>query len=383
MATSRATRPRFTCGAAVEVGLCWALVVLAGCPASSISTDPCDQPGTICTVAGTGKSQFDGDGRDALDTSLYLPLDVEFDPQGRPLILDFNNLRVRRMNDDGAIETIMGLDFEAPPMDGALAVETPLHHASDIEFDASGNLYVAGDHAPIVFRVGLDNRVTIVAGNGDSGYDGDGGPALAARLRTPFGVLPDASGGFFISDVDAHVVRYVDAGGMIRTVAGNGAAGYSGDGGPAAQAQLRGPTRMAQGLDGSLYVCDTDNHCIRRIDGNGAIETVCGDGTPGYSGDGGPASAAQLDGPYGLALGPDGSLYVADTENNVIRRVDAGGVITTIVGTGAAGFAGDGETAGACALDRPSGVTIAADGALWISDSSNHRVRRVAGVAAR
>jgi hypothetical protein len=361
----------------------WVSSVLVGCPVTPVSNDPCDAPGAICTVAGTGKSQFDGDGRDALDTSFYLPLDVEFDPQGRPLILDFNNLRVRRINEDGTIETIMGLDFEAPPTEGALAVETPLHHASDIEFDASGNLYVAGDHAPIVFRVGLDQRVTIVAGSGDSGYAGDGGPALAARLTTPFGVLPDRRGGFYVSDLDAHVVRYVDAGGIIRTAVGSGTAGYSGDGGPATAARLRGPTRMALGLDGSLYVCDTDNHCIRRVDADGVIETICGTGTPGYSGDGGPATAALLNRPHDLAIGPDGALYVADTDNNVIRRLDADGAITTVVGTGAAGFSGDGGSAGACTLNRPSGVTVAADGALWVSDAANQRVRRVAAVETR
>ncbi len=346
-----------------------------GCPDT---LSPCDVAGVICTVAGTGQSLFDGDGKPATETSLYHPIDIAFDRDGRPLILDFNNLRVRRIKEDNTIETYMGMAFEDAPIDGALASETPLHHASDIEYDAQGRLYVAGDHVSVIFRVNLDDRVQIVAGSTEFGNDGDGGPALEARMTAPFGVLPDDKGGFFVADAGAHVVRYIDADGIIGTAAGDGTPGYSGDGGPATDAQLNGPTRMDIGADGLLYICDTENHAFRRLEADGTISPFAGDGEQGYSGDGGQALDARLNRPYDVEFGPDGALYIADSGNNVIRRVDADGIITTFVGSGTPGFSGDEGDARACALDAPSSVIFAADGAMWISDTSNHRVRRVA-----
>ncbi len=374
-------RGRFVARCGLISASALASAAAGGCPGG---LSQCETPGVICTVAGTGQSLFDGDGKPATETSFYHPLDVEFDVEGRPLILDFNNLRVRRINADNTIQTYMGMDFEAAPIEGAPASETPLHHASDIEYDAEGRLYVAGDHVSVVFRVNLDDRVQTVAGNSEFGYTGDDGPALEASMTAPFGVLPDADGGFYVSDNGVHVIRYVDAAGIITTVAGNGAPGYSGDGGPATEAQLHGPTRMAFDGEGRLHICDTDNHCIRRLEADGAISTVAGDGTLGYSGDGGPADAAQLNSPFDIKFDPTGEgLYIADSGNHVVRRVGADGIIATVVGMGVAGFAGDGADSSACELDHPSGLKFAADGSLWIADTFNHRVRRVAGFLAQ
>ncbi|NOT00756.1 MAG: hypothetical protein HOP29_09020, partial [Phycisphaerales bacterium] len=305
-----------------------------GTPPIGDADDGCNQSGVICTVAGTGLSLFDGDGKAPLATSLYFPLDVLFDETGQPLILDWNNGRIRRINEFGLVETIMGTDHEGHPVEGARATESPLHHASDIEFDAQQQLYVAGDHVPVVFRVDVDDLVHVVAGGEDFGNDGDGGPAVEAALSVPFGVLPDEVGGFYFSDSDAHVVRYVDADGIIQTVAGNGTRGYSGDSGPGSAAQLSSPSRMRLLPDGSLLICDTDNNVIRRLDTTGTITTFAGTGESGLAGDGGPAIAATLTRPYDLQIGPDGAIYVADTGNNVIRRIDATGTISTIAGTG-------------------------------------------------
>lgn len=366
-------------------------VLQSGCPATPTptatptatpSTSPsadCETAGNICTVAGTGRAQFDGDGRPALETSFYYPIDLKFDAGGRLLIMDWNNLRLRRVEPDGRVSTIMGTDIEDFPIDGALASEVALHHASDMEFDAAGNLYIAGDHVPLVFRVDAEQRVRWVAGTTDYGYDGDGGPALAARLSTPFGVLPDAHGGVYISDVDAHVVRYVDAEGIISTVAGTGTRGYSGDGGPATAAELGGPARLQFGPDGALYFCETRNHVIRRLRSDGVLETVAGTGVRGYGGDSGDARAAQFDTPYDLLFAPNGDLYVADTGNNVIRRIDGAGTITTVIGDGQAAFRGDGGPAATSSLKRPSALLLDAAGSLWIADTANQRVRRVAG----
>jgi serine/threonine-protein kinase len=192
-------------------------------------------------------------------------------------------------------------------------------------------------------------------------------------------VLPTTAGGLYTSDIDANVIRFIDAGGTIRTVAGDGRRGYAGDGGPATQAALNAPTRMRIGPDGALYFCDTDNHVIRRLDQAGVVTTVAGTGIPGYSGDAGPALQAQFNEPYDLRFAANGDLYVADTQNHVIRRIDASGVVNTVVGTGEGGFAGDGAVASGCRLNRPAALAFAADGSLWIADTFNQRVRRVAG----
>jgi hypothetical protein len=320
---------------------------------------------------------FDGDGRPALLTSFYFPIDVLFDRAGRPLILDWNNLRLRRLNADGTVETIMGNGVEDFPADGALAIDTPLHHANDMEYDADGNLYVAGGHVPIAFRVGVDDRVFTVAGSGEFGYAGDGGAALEAELGTPAAVLPDARGGFYISDADAHVVRYVDAAGIITTVAGTGQEGYTGDNGPGPSAQLAGPARLQIGPDGNLYFCETRNHVVRRLRADGTIDTFAGTGESGYAGDQGPARAALFSAPADLRFAPNGDLYVADAGNNVIRRIAADGMVSTVVGNGVGRFAGDGGPGHAASLRRPSGLIFDAEGSMWIADTSNQRVRRV------
>ncbi len=338
----------------------------------------CTVAGVICTVAGTGRAEFNGDGQPALQTSFYYPLQIAFDPSDRPVIVDFNNIRIRRLDADGTVETIMGQSFEGAPTDGALAVDTPLHHPSDIAFDSAGNYYVAGDHVAYVFRVGTDNRVHLVAGDGNPGYNGDNGPALQAELTTPFGVYPLNDGSLYIGDIDANVIRFVDSSGTIHTLAGNGTRGYSGDNGPATGAELKNPTRLRVGPDGALYFCDTNNHVIRRVDPSGMITAFAGNGSMGYSGDNGPATAAQFNTPYDLRFAPNGDLYVADTGNNVIRRIDHNGIVTTVAGVGIAGFSGDGNDATVSELNRPSGLNFDADGSLWICDTFNQRVRRVA-----
>lgn len=352
-------------------------------PTETPTMQRCDTDGIICTVAGTGNAQFDGDGRDALDTSFYFPIQVVFDRDGQPLILDWNNLRLRRINQDGTVSTIMGNGFEALPTEGALAIDTPLHHASDIKFDTAGRLYVAGDHVSVVFRVDTDQRVYTVAGDCVTqpddcyGYSGDHGPALEAQLGVPVGVLPDTANGFYIADVDTDTIRYVDAHGVITTVAGTGVEGYSGDGHPATEGQLADPRRMTFGPDGAIYFAESKNHVIRRIRTDGVLETVAGTGARGYGGDNGPARQATLNAPYDIVFAPNGDAYVADTNNNAIRRIDTGGTISTVIGTGDAGFSGDHGPAAQATLRRPQAVIFDSAGSLWISDTSNQRVRRV------
>ncbi len=345
---------------------------------STIPRRSCNDAGTICTVVGTGRALFDGDGRQGQETSLYYPWSVTFDLEGRLLILDGNNLRLRQLEAHGTVRTVMGTGFEAFPADGALAAEAPLHHASEVQIDPEGRWLIAGNHVPAVFRVDVDGRVYRVAGTEEVGNDGDGLPARSARLTTPFGVWPSRRGGFYIADLDAHVIRYVDEAGVIQTVAGTGIAGYSGDGGSAIEARLNGPARVREDGLGNLYFTEVKNHVVRRVDTRGVITTVAGTGTRGYSGDGGPARQAQLDSPYDLVLLADGGMLVVDTGNSALRWINSAGVIRTVVGRGAAGFAGDQAEASMALLNRPMGAALGADGALWIADTFNNRVRCIA-----
>jgi len=216
-----------------------------------------------------------------------------------------------------------------------------------------------------------------VAGTRELGYGGDGGPALRAALNNPRGAVALPDGGFLIADTGNDRVRRVGINGMITTVAGNGVDGFSGDGGPATAAQLSGPFGVAPMPDGGFLIVDISNERIRRVFPDGRIETVAGNGTKGFSGDGGSATAASLAYPHGVAALPGGGFLIADTYNNRIRMVDANGVITTIVGSGTEGFGGDGGPAIAAQLDLPKAVAPTPWGGLIIGDSANNRIRYV------
>jgi sugar lactone lactonase YvrE len=228
-------------------------------------------------------------------------------------------------------------------------------------------------------KVDVDMRVWVAAGESTTGYAGDGGPAATALLNSPSGVAV-AEPGFpiYIADTANHSIRRVDADSTIHTIAGNGTPGYAGDGGPASQALFRGPFRVRlDPRNGNLIVTDTGNHCIRRIDASGNIATIAGKGTAGYTGDGGQATKATLNSPYDARIGPDGSLYIADTYNHCIRAVDATGVITTVAGNGIRGFQGDGGPATQAELDHPFAMDFDPDGNLIVADTYNSRIRRV------
>jgi RHS repeat-associated protein len=277
----------------------------------------------VTTAAGTGVAGFSGDGGPATAAQLNVPYGVAVAPDGTVYISDPGNARIRRITPDGLITTI--------------------------------------------------------AGTGTSGYSGDGGPATAAQLNAPIGVAVGPDGSVYIADFNNHRVRKVDPTGLITTVAGTGVSGYGGDGGPATAAQLFNPIRLAVAPDGSLYIADYPNNRIRRVGPDGIISTVAGTGTFGFSGDGGPATAATLSSPTGVAVGPDGSVYFADSQAHRIRRVGRDGIITTVVGTPAvvAGYNGDGIPATAAFLSFPQDVWVSRDGTIYIADLFNYRIRRV------
>ena len=339
------------------------------------------EPPLIETVAGDGTEGYGGDGGAATAAQLDWPAGVALDGAGNLYIADVDNNRIRKVDAAGVISTVAGDGRPGYSGDGGAATGRRLHWPRGVALDGAGNLYIAdlGNHC--IRKVDAAGVITTVAGDGPRrGFGGDGGPAVAARLNAPTGVAPDGLGNLYISDHFNNRIRKVDAAGVITTVAGDGRRGAGGDGGPAVEAQLDRPTGVAVDGAGNLYIADADNNRIRKVDAAGVITTVAGDGIPwipGYSGDGGAAVAAQLNYPAGVALDAAGNLYIADRLNQRIRKVDAGDVITTVAGTGTFGYSGDGGAAVAAQLRSPWGVAVDAAGNLYIADTLNHRIRRV------
>ena len=328
--------------------------------------------GTITTVAGNGTLGYFGDGGPATSAALSLPVGVTLDNAGNLYIADQANWRIREVS-GGNIGTIVGSTFG----DSAPAVFGSLNTPNAVAKDKNGNVYVADTGHNSVRKIAADGTITTLAGTGGAGYSGDGGPAVSAQLNQPRGVATDTSGAVYISDSGNSRIRIVAADGMIATVAGSGTAGYSGDGGPAAQAQLRGPSGMAVDSRGNFYLADSGNNVIRKVSATGTITTVAGNGTFGYAGDGGPATAAELSLPSAIAVDSVGSLYIADSNNSVVRKVDTNGTITTVAGNGVSGYSGDGGSATSAQFSSPLGVAVDSAGDLYIADAGNNRIRMV------
>ena len=332
------------------------------------------EPPLIETVAGDGTAGYGVDGGAAMATQLAWPRGVAVDGSGNLYIADTSNGRIRKVDSSGVITTVAGGGYG---VDGGPATAAQLDRPYGVAVDGAGNLYIADTFNHRIRKVDAAGVITTVAGIGTNGFGGDGGAAVAAQLNQPSGVAVDGSGNLYIADYRNHRIRKVDSSGDISTVAGNGTKGHSGDGGAAVAAQLGFPWGVAVDVSGNLYIADSTNGRIRKVDAAGVISTVAGIGTHGYGGDGGAAVAAYLNNPWGVAVDVSGNLYIADTFNQRIRKVDSSGVITTVAGIGTNGFSGDGGAAVAAQLNRPQGVAVDGSGNLYIADTDNTRIRRV------
>ena len=340
---------------------------------------------TISAFAGTGEKGFAGDGGPATAAKLDQPFDVAFDRAGNLYFSDTFNHRIRRVNrQTGIIDTVVGNGKKGFGGDGGPPVDAMLNEPYGIEFDTDNNLYIVDRLNYCIRRVdGMAGTISTVAGTGGkSGYGGDGGPANKAGFKEPNGLCLDLAGKLYVADVADQRVRVVDLkSGIITTFAGNGTKASAGDGGPLEKATFAGPRAVAFGPDQCLYVVEREGNCVRRVDiAKGTIERFAGTGKKGYTGDGGKALDATFDGPKEIDIDKVGNVYVVDTENEAIRRIDAKtGIVTTVAGKGKSKTPGlgDGGPATAATLGRPHGVAVGPDGALYIGDRNSHRIRRV------
>ena len=335
--------------------------------------------GIISTVAGTGAEGFSGDGGPAIKASFYYLRGVAADAAGNVYVTDVLSGRIRRFTPGGTISTVAGNGLYKAPTDGVPATSSFLNQPWDVAVDGAGNIYIVDGYNERVRKVSPAGIISTVAGNGVRGFSGDGGPATAASLGFLLygSVALDSGGNLYISDSNYHRIRKVTPSGIISTVAGDGVGRFSGDGGPATQASLNSPWRLALDGAGSLYVADRNNYRIRRISSAGIITTVAGNGISGFLGDGGPATSASLVDPLAVAVDAAGNLYIADKDGCRIRRVSPSGAISTVAGDGVCRFSGDGGLATAASLCGPHGVTVDRAGNLLIADAYNNRVRKV------
>jgi streptogramin lyase len=342
-----------------------------------------DRQEKIATVAGTGQAKSNSDSGAGVEFNVGQPFGVEIGPGGALYITEVQNHRVLRLDRQGGrITTVAGCGRKGYAGDGGPATQAELNEPYEVRFDAVGNMFFVEMQNHLVRRVDAKTgTISTVAGTGVAGFGGDGGPATKARFKQPHSIALDGRGGLYIADIGNHRIRRVDLkSGMIESIAGNEQKKLPSDGQVAKGTPVLGPRALF--LDGqTMWIALREGHSVWRIElDEGIWRHVAGTGKKGFSGDGGPAKEATFDGPKGIAVGPDKNVYVVDTENHAIRKIDTQtGVIATIAGGGpkSGGFGGDGGPATHAQMDRPHGICVDSHGEVFIGDTNNHRVRRV------
>ncbi len=379
-----------------------AAFVLAGCSSSSEPEEKAcqEQAGKACVWAGaSGVTAHNGDGLDRRKTFFYQPIALSFAPDGTPWVIDWNNHIIRKVLPDDTVKTVVGVaGFPGDPIDnpatlkapGAPGTDVQLNHSTDMLFTKDGKLLVAAWHNFKIIQIDpASGYVQILFGRG-AGFAGDGGKPADIRFNQPKAIALDPKGSLYVLDQRNFRVRRISAdASTIETFAGNGTKGYAGDGGPAKNCEFTleaggnpepsGAIAIRQS-DGAVYIADALNNRIRKIDKDGIITTVAGDGMKGYKGNGDSADHAEFANIKGMAFGPDGRLYVADTDNNRIRAIDLSGSgrVETVAGSGTAGTDNpNGKSARDIQLNRPFGIAFDAKGALYIADTFNSRIIKI------
>lgn len=329
---------------------------------------------TINTFAGNGTQGYFGDGGQATAAELAYPLGVAFDNTGNFYIADLNSC-IRKVSASGIITTVVGNGVVGYSGDGGQATAAEVNYPADVVVDPAGNIYVADNGNNVIRKVNTSGIITTIAGNGYPSYSGDGGQATAAELNSPGGIVLDATGNIYVVDSWNNRIRKINTSGIITTVAGNGIAGYSGDGGQATAAEIDTAVGVAIDTYGNLYIGDYKNNCIRKITASGIISTFAGNGIAGFSGDGGAATSAELNKPAAIAFDASGNAFITDSYNERIRKVNTSGIISTLAGNGTVGYSGDGGPAISAELNNPENIVCDASSNIYFSDVINNVVR--------
>jgi trimeric autotransporter adhesin len=331
----------------------------------------------IYTYAGSGVTGHTDSGGVCTLAQFNHPWGLAFDGSGSLFIADHVNCSIRKISASGVISTYAGNTVMSHTGDGGPASAATMVRPAGIAFDAAGNLYIADGQGNDIRKISASGIISTVAGTDTAGYSGDGGQATAAMLNDPIGVAVDNIGNIYVADSGNNVIRKINTSGVISTFAGTGVSGYSGDGGPAINAKLAGPIGIAADAAGNIFVADNLNNVIRKINTSGTITTFAGNGTAGYSGDTGIATAAQLFLPNSITFDNAGNVYITDEGNNALRKVSAVGIITTVAGNGIAGYSGDGGPATSANMFKPMGVAIDTAKNIYIADYINNVIRVV------
>ncbi len=336
----------------------------------------------ITTFAGNGIATYDGDGGQAVYTTLNHPNGMVFDGSGNMYFADSSNNRIRKITPAGIISTVAGGGGSLG--DGGPATAAQLNNPIGVALDGSGNLYIADYNNYRIRKVAAvggvitaGSVITTIGGTGSSGFSGDGATATLAAINHPYGIASDAAGNVYFSDSGNNRVRKITTGGVISTFAGNGIAGYFGDGGPAIYSTLRNPRGVALDSFGNLYIGDYDNYRVRKVALDGTISTLAGNGTNNFGGDGGPAVLAKFSQPQGVFVDSSGNVYIAEDSNQRVRKVDGTGTINSVAGSGSTTFSGDGGLAINAGIYNPEFAVVDASGTLYISENGNNRIRKV------
>ena len=346
----------------------WALLALTSATAA-----------TVTTVAGTGEKGSSGENVKATESQIANPYGLTIGPDGALYFCEIDNHRVRRLDlKTGAMTTAAGNGSQGYSGDGGPATSAALYEPYEVRFDTAGNMYFVEMKNHIVRKVDAKTRtISTIAGTGEPGFSGDGGPATKAQLSQPHSISLDGQGSIYIADIRNNRIRRVDLkSGIISTFAGNGTSDPTPDGAKIDGTPLNEPRTIDFDGKGDMFLALRRGNAVYRIDMKAkTIHHIAGTGEQGYTGDGGPAKLAKLSGPKGIAVGPNGGVYIADTESHTIRRIDLrSGIITTVMGDGTNHDGPDGDPL-KCGLARPHGVFVDAKGAVWVGDSENDRVR--------